>query len=202
MIIDEKIKEQLKNEFLQLKEPVNLVLKSDNSQNSLKIEKLLEEIASLSEKITFLKEDFDTKYSPCIAINWPEKETGIRFAGIPVGGEFKTFIDSIIMVSRNEYDISERILEFLEEIDKPVDIKIFITNSCGWCPPAIKKAYSFALANDFIKATAIDCYLFQEEALKYNVSAVPKIVINDKVEFVGVREDNEFFGYIISAIER
>ena len=120
--------------------------------------------------------------------------------GLPSGGEFPTFITAIKMVSTNNYDISERIEEFVEEVDKPVDIKVFVTTSCGWCPPAILKAYSFALVNDYITATAIDCYNFPDLANKYTVSSVPKTVINDSIEFVGVKDDNDYFGYIVKAI--
>jgi hypothetical protein len=62
------------------------------------------------------------------------------------------------------------------------------------------KLYSFALVSDFITATAIDCYAFSQLAIKYNVAAVPKVVINDKVEFVGFKEENEILGHIFGAI--
>ena len=120
--------------------------------------------------------------------------------GKPDGGEFPYFIKTILMVSRNEYDLKERTVEFLEEIDKSVEIKIFITKSCGWCPPTMLKVFSFAMANENIMATAIDCYEFPEMAAKYNVAAVPKVVINDKVEFVGLKEENEILGHIFGAI--
>jgi len=56
------------------------------------------------------------------------------------------------------------------------------------------------MVNDLITATAIDCNNFPELANKYTVSSVPKTVINDTVEFVGLKEDNDFFGYIVKGI--
>ncbi|MDQ7055508.1 MAG: thioredoxin family protein [Persephonella sp.] len=87
----------------------------------------------------------------------------------------------------------------MEELDRPVNIKIFITKSCGWCPPLMLKIFSFAMVSDYITATAIDCYAFSDLAVEYTVSTVPKVVINDRVEFVGYKEENEILGHIFGA---
>ena len=116
------------------------------------------------------------------------------------GGEFQTFIDTIKLVSKNEIDLEDRTLEFIKELDKSVDIKIFVTLSCGWCPPAILKCYNFALASKYISATAIECFSFPEFANKYSVITVPKIVINDKNELIGHRSENEILGAILSSV--
>ncbi|WP_457625409.1 thioredoxin family protein [Persephonella sp.] len=200
-MLSEDIKKQLEKEFKELIDPVELVLHKDGSELSDEIEDLLKDISSISEKIHYrqssLIECFDY---PCIAVNTVEKDFGIRFMGKPDGGEFNPFIKTILMVSKNEYDLTERTVELIEELDRQVDIKIFITKGCGWCPPVMLKMFSFALVSDYINATAIDCYAFQDLALKYNVAAVPKVVINDKAEFVGLREENEILGHIFGAV--
>ncbi|SNZ06232.1 Glutaredoxin-like domain protein [Persephonella hydrogeniphila] len=200
-MLSEDIKNQLKKEFEKLIEPVELVFHRDNSELSKEIEDLLREISSVSEKIYYRENSIIECYSyPCIAVKTIEKDFGIRFMGKPDGGEFDPFIKTILMVSRNDYDLTERTVELIEEIDKQVDIKIFITKGCGWCPPTMLKIFSFALVSDFITATAIDCYAFQELAIKYNVAAVPKVVINDRVEFIGLKEENEILGHIFGAV--
>ncbi len=202
MILGEKVKENLTNIFKKLKDPVLIVFHGREDENSKEIKDILTEVASLSNKIQLEESrELDCLDYPCFSITIPGKDLGIRFMGKPVGGEFQVLIDTILMVSTNEYKISDRVEEIVEEIDKDVDIKVFVTSSCGFCPPAIKMAYSFALVNNFIKATVIDCYSFQDLAIKYNVAAVPKTVINDRVEFVGSKDDNEFLGYIIEAVE-
>ncbi len=203
MLIGEKVKENLESLFKRkLKDPVILVFKGKGDDKSNKIKQILQEISSTSDKIKFEESsDLDCIDFPCFSITIPGKDLGIRFMGEPSGGEFQVVIDTIIMVSTNDYQISERIEEIAEEIDEDVDIKVFVTSSCGFCPPAIKIAYSFALVNNFIKTTVIDCYSFPDLAMKYNVAAVPKTVINDKVEFIGAKDDNEFLGHILQAVE-
>jgi len=200
-MLSENAKAQLKKEFSRLIEPVKLVFHGNNSTISEETQKLLEDIVSLSDKLSLeLDETFLCHSYPCISVQWTDRDTGIRFMGKPDGGEFPSFVKTIIMVSRNEYDLTERSLELIEEIDKPVDIKIFITKTCGWCPPTTLKMFSFALANPFITATAIDSYTFSDMAVKYNVATVPKVIINDKTEFIGLREENEILGHIFGAI--
>lgn len=197
-MLGDKIKENLSRNFKDLIEPVKLILDKDESELSKNIEKLLNEIASLSEKISFEIKELYCIGKPCIAIN-ADKDYGIRYMGMPSGGEFQTFIDTILMVSRNEYDLTERTLEILEMLDKPVEVKVFITKSCGWCPVILKKMYSFAMASKYIRTYAIDCHDFKNLAIEYNVSTVPKVVINDRTEFVGFKEENDILGNILSA---
>ena len=200
-MLSDDLKQRLKKEFEHLIEPVELSFKGGKSELTEEIVSILKELASISEKIIYRQENTLKCYDyPCIGIRTPDIDTGIRFMGKPDGGEFPTFIKTILMVSRNEYDLTERTVEILEELDKPVDIKVFITKSCGWCPPTMLKIFSFALVSDYITATVIDCYAFNKLAVKYNVAAVPKVVINDKVEFVGLKEENEILGHIFGAV--
>ncbi|WP_028950765.1 thioredoxin family protein [Sulfurihydrogenibium subterraneum] len=186
--------ENLKKELLSLKEKVNIRYKTLEESD---FEKFLKEISQENRFITLQKDD-SLDEEPIFYI---EKDNiSIKFLGRISGGEVKSFLDSLKIVANNEHNISDRVIEFAEEIDKPVDIKLFTTNSCGWCHPAILKAVSFSVVNPNIKVSIIDCYSFPDLAMKYNVSTVPKTVINDRVEFVGVKDDSEFFGYIVKAL--
>ncbi|MGC8869194.1 MAG: thioredoxin family protein [Sulfurihydrogenibium sp.] len=189
------MEEFVKNELESIKEPVKIRFSLTEKDNDL--EGFLNNISKVN-KLIVLENDTSLTEKPVFYIE--KNGISVKFLGRITGGELKAFLESVKMVANNEYHISERILEFVEEVDKPVDVKVFVTTSCGWCPPAILKAVSFAIANPNIKVSIIECYSFPELATKYNVSAVPKTVINDKVEFVGVKDDNEFFGYIIKAL--
>ena len=46
-----------------------------------------------------------------------------------------------------------------------------------------------AMANEHITADAIDATEFPELSRQYQVMAVPKIVINDRVEFTGAQPE-------------
>jgi hypothetical protein len=61
-------------------------------------------------------------------------------------------------------------------------------------------AHEFAIENEFIKADVIDTNEFPHLGLKYNVMGVPKTVINDKIEFIGVLPEDLFLEHILLAI--
>jgi alkyl hydroperoxide reductase subunit AhpF len=184
---------------MDIKENLTLVCDFDEKDISQKIKKTLEEYFKDSQKVNLEYKEF-SDLKPAIKILRNGEDAGVKFYGNILGGEFQAFLESLKIIGNNEYHISQRVLEFIEEIDKPVDIKVFVTTSCGWCPPATIKAVSFATVGRLINASIFECYSFPEIAMKYNVSAVPKTVINDKVEFVGVKDDNEYFGYIVKAL--
>jgi hypothetical protein len=55
----------------------------------------------------------------------------------------------------------------------------------------------FALENDLIRADAIDANEFPQLAIKYAIMGVPKIVVNEKVEFVGAVPENMFLEQVL-----
>ena len=63
-----------------------------------------------------------------------------------------------------------------------------------------RAAHAFALANPNVKAEVIECQEFPEVAQRYQVSGVPKTVINDRAEFVGAVPDEIFVNAILQAI--
>ncbi len=200
-MLNDSLKENLIKEFKKLKNPVKIVLRKGDNKLSEKLEKILKEVSTLSEKLSFeISDRLDCIDYPCFSIFKDNKDIGIRYMGSIEGGEFKNLIDSIKLVSTGDIQLEDRTLSFLEELDKPIDLKVFITISCGWCPPTVLKCYNFTLANLNIRTTVIDCFSFPELANRYNVITVPKIVINDKVELVGYRSENEILGSIFSAI--
>ncbi|RUM62134.1 MAG: glutaredoxin [Persephonella sp.] len=201
-MLSESIKLNLREDFEKsLKDKVNLIFKGKGDKLSKKVEDLLKELSNLSDKIEFIYSDsLECLDYPCVSIGKDGKETRIKYMGSIEGGEFKNFIDAIKLVSTEGIDLDDRTLEFIKEINKPVDIKIFITLSCGWCPPMVLKCYNFALASNFITATAIECFSFPEIANKYSVITVPKVVINDKKELIGYKSENEILGSILASI--
>ena len=57
-----------------------------------------------------------------------------------------------------------------------------------------------AMVNEHITADAIDASEFPELSSKYQVMAVPKIVINDRVEFTGAQPEAAFLEAVQQAI--
>jgi hypothetical protein len=57
-----------------------------------------------------------------------------------------------------------------------------------------------AIASDKVRAECIEANQFPELSQRYRVSAVPKIVINDRVEFEGALPEPEFLAAVLQAV--
>jgi glutaredoxin-like protein len=129
------------------------------------------------------------------------REYGIRFFGVPSGYEFPTLLEDIVDVSRGVSRLSAQIRERVRSISKPVHIKVFVTPTCPYCPRAVRTAHQMALENEAITADMIEAIEFPHLAQKYNVMAVPKIVINESVSFEGALPESHFLEHVLLALD-
>jgi len=83
------------------------------------------------------------------------------------------------------------------DVKSPVHIQVFVTLTCPHCPAAAAVAHKLAIESDMIKADIIEAGEFPALAQKYNVIGVPKIVINEKVEFVGAFNEDLFAEHVV-----
>jgi alkyl hydroperoxide reductase subunit AhpF len=63
----------------------------------------------------------------------------------------------------------------------------------------VRLAQHMAVASDRVRATAIEATGFPDLSRAYRVMAVPKIVINDRVQFEGALPEPEFLGKVLEA---
>jgi hypothetical protein len=63
----------------------------------------------------------------------------------------------------------------------------------------VRLAQHMAVASDRVRATAIEATEFPELSRAYQVMAVPKIVINDRVQFEGALPEPEFLKAVLRA---
>jgi predicted DsbA family dithiol-disulfide isomerase len=64
----------------------------------------------------------------------------------------------------------------------------------------VRLAQHMAIASDRVSATAIEATEFPEMARAYQVTGVPKIVINDRVEFMGALPEPQFLDAVLRAV--
>lgn len=158
-------------------------------------EEILDELKNLNDKIILEKnqlgngktEEYGIDRVPAILFTDKEgNDSGVHFYGIPSGHEFNTLIEGIISMSSGQTELSEDVIEELKEIDDEVLLQVFITPTCPYCPRAVKVAHEMAMHNPKIKSEMVEAIEFPDLSKKYEVSGVPKTVINSgKAEQVG-----------------
>ncbi len=162
---------------------------------------LMEEIASLSDKIDLKVYDFvlnkqkAEEYKidkiPAVVVEGG-KDYGIRFYGIPMGYEFMSLVEAISVVSTGESGLSKETKEELQNLKTPVHIQVFVTLTCPYCPEAVKLAHNLAIESDFITSDMVESSEFPHLTQKYGVFAVPKIILNEEIQFEGDMSETLF----------
>ena len=209
-LLTEDVKKQLTTLFGKLENNVTIALFTDKAScdTCSDTESLLKEVSATSDKILFegydinehkdLAKQYNVNLTPgFVLLDKDSKDNGIRFNGIPAGHEFSAFITSLMEVSGSGEEIPQVLKNRISEISKPVHIKVFVTLGCPHCSGAVVNAHRLALENPNITAEMIECGTFPDEANKYKVSGVPKIVINEEHELVG----NQPLEYFLNTIE-
>jgi len=64
----------------------------------------------------------------------------------------------------------------------------------------VRLAQHMAVASERVRATAIEATEFPELSRAYQVMGVPKVVINDRVQFEGAVPEQDFLGAVLQAV--
>jgi glutaredoxin-like protein len=143
-LLNESIRTQVQDVFEnQLKHPVGVILFEDKEdcENCADTRQLLEEVASLSDKISL--EVYDLKEKAEVASQYHVDKVpgivfigkdgdqvidyGVRMAGIPSGHEFSTLIHDLVLISGRDSGLELKTREELKKISKPIHLQVFVT---------------------------------------------------------------------------
>ena len=65
----------------------------------------------------------------------------------------------------------------------------------------MRLAQHMSVASDRVRSTVIEATEFPELSRAYRVLGVPKVVINERVEFEGAVPEADFLGAVLKAVE-
>ena len=83
-------------------------------------------------------------------------------------------------------------------VSAPLDIKVFVTPTCVYCPRAVTTAHRMAVESPFVTATCIEATEFPELSRRYRVTGVPKTVA-DENEILGALPEEDFVAGLLKA---
>jgi len=191
-LMDEKTRNDVREILQQVTGPVKLLMFTQEfeCQYCKETRELAEEVAALSDHITAEIKNFVTdkvvaeahniEQIPAIAVlGEDDADYGIRYYGIPSGYEFSSLLESIRMVGNQDNPLSDATVEFLQNLDAPLDLQVFVTPTCPYCPQAVVLAHYMALASDKVTASMVEATEFPHLSMKFNVMGVPRTVINN-----------------------
>ncbi|EKN64611.1 alkyl hydroperoxide reductase subunit F [Schinkia azotoformans] len=176
MILDNEIKAQLE-QYLQLMEGevhINLSVGADDVSRDMTA--LVEELAAMSPKIQVEKTTLDR--TPSFSINRIGENTGITFAGIPLGHEFTSLVLALLQVSGRAPKVDQKLINQIKNIKGNYRFETYASLSCHNCPDVVQAFNVMSLLNPSITHTMIDGAAFKEEVESKNIMAVPTVHLN------------------------
>jgi len=208
--------ERLRERFAGLHRPVRLVFFTQTlgCETCLETRQILDELPALSDKVSIEEVNFvlepekAKQYGidrvPAVALvgqdaAGAERDSKIRFLGTPSGYEFASLVQAVLLVGGAAGMLSPESLTRVAAVGSPVTVRVFTTPTCPHCPRAV------SIANPNITAYAVETTEFPDLARRYQVTGVPKTVVNasddsdSAVEILGALSPDDFVSQALSS---
>lgn len=179
--LDDDTRGALKPVLDRFEKPITLRLYKDDSELSYEDEKLLKELASLSDKVSYEMKNAEPGLEHTISIVRNDgTEAGLYFHGVPGGHEFNSFILAMYNTAGPGQDIGEDNEKRIAAIQDKKDVTIAVSLSCTMCPDLVAAAERIAAASDKVTVHVYDLAHYPDLQNKYNIMSVPCLIVNDK----------------------
>ncbi len=189
-MLDTNLKTQLKAYLEKVTQPFEIVASLDDGEKSRELLSLLQDIASLSDKIT-LKTDGDDARKPSFSLNRIGGNISLRFAGIPMGHEFTSLVLALLQVGGHPSKTAPEVIEQIKALDGDYRFETYFSLSCQNCPDVVQALNLMAVLNPNIQHVAIDGALFQDEVEARQIMSVPSIYLNGELFTQGRMSEEE-----------
>jgi glutaredoxin len=88
----------------------------------------------------------------------------------------------------------------LASLTAPLDLQVFVTPTCPYCPRAVLTAFRFAVESAHVRAAMVEATEFPQLANRYQVSGVPHTVIGDSLQpMVGAYPEAQAIEFVLAA---
>lgn len=192
-LINDKDSKVVRDRLAKLPRPVTLAIFTQEFECEYcrQTRELAEQVAGLSEgKVTTevydlvrdkaKADEMGIDKIPALAVlGGKGKDYGIRFFGIPAGYEFSSLLESLDMVAKGDSGLAPATREKLKGLPSPLNLQVFVTPTCPYCPRAVITAFRFAMESEKVHASMVEASEFPHLSNKYQVSGVPHTVIGD-----------------------
>ena len=115
----------------------------------------------MSERISIAPANLSR--TPSFKIAKLGQESGVEFAGLPLGHEFTSFVMALLQVSGRPPKIEDDLAARIKAIQKPLHLETYVSLTCHNCPDVVQAFNIMAVLNPNISHTMVEGGMFQEE---------------------------------------
>ncbi|MEK3936624.1 alkyl hydroperoxide reductase subunit F [Sporosarcina sp. FSL W7-1349] len=176
MILDADIKAQLAQYLKMMEGDVLLKVSAGDDKVSREMLELVNELATMSSRIKV--EHAELERTPSFSVNRIGEDTGVVFAGIPLGHEFTSLVLALLQVSGRAPKVDKKVIEQVKKIEDVLHFESYISLSCQNCPEVVQALNLMSVLNPNVTHTMIDGAAYKEEVESKNILAVPTVYLN------------------------
>jgi len=176
-MLEKEIKQQLE-QYLDLLEN-DIVIKVSVGDDNVSKEtfELVNEIAEMSSMITV--EEVTLERTPSFSINRKgEPDSGVVFAGIPLGHEFTSLVLALLQVSGRAPKIEDSVIKQIQNVEGKQHFETYVSLTCQNCPDVVQALNLMSVINPNITHTMVEGSAFKDEVDEKNILAVPSVYLN------------------------
>jgi glutaredoxin-like protein len=213
VVLKEHERKYVSNVFKFVNDEVTLSLfrQDHESQSERETRQILEELSSISDRITLRIFDSETDQEkfetyqvdklPCVVIEGI-RDFGIRYFGVPGGYLVSSLIEDVIQISKKESDLKDHSKKRLKEVLHPLNLQVFVTPTSPYCPALVNLSHRMALENNNISAHAVNITEYPHLAMRYNITDVPFTIVNHKIPIEGALDENDYIEKIMQTYRK
>ena len=179
-MLDDSLKAQLQQYLGLLRQPIRLIASLDNSETGADMQRLLETIVSLSDKVTFDNSGQDAR-KPSFVVAREGETHGVRFAGLPLGHEFTSLVLALLWTGGHPPKVEQDVIDSIKALDGDFSFEVYMSLTCHNCPDVVQALSLMAIFNPKIKTVVIEGGAFQQEVEQRQIMAVPMVFLNGEV---------------------
>lgn len=176
MLLDADIKAQLAQYLQMMEGDILLKVSAGSDKVSSDMLALVDELANMSSHIKV--ERTELQRTPSFSVNRPGEDTGITFAGIPLGHEFTSLVLALLQVSGRAPKVDKKVIDQVKKIEGEYRFETYVSLSCHNCPDVVQALNVMSVLNPNISHTMIDGAAYKEEVDAKEIMAVPTVLLN------------------------
>ncbi len=169
-----------------LTQPIELRLYLSDDSAGKEMQDFCQRLGKIAPHIQTVTIDDETGPQSAILIG-----DRLRYSGVPSGKELEPFLEALSYLDTNTRPDQLPLPEELKSLPAPVDLRVFVTPSCNFCPAVVRRLLPLAFAGLPIYLTIIDAGLFPEITAANKIKSVPTSMIDDHLRWTGMVDMSE-----------
>ncbi|GAB1436533.1 alkyl hydroperoxide reductase subunit F [Sphaerotilus sulfidivorans] len=199
-MLDSNLKTALKGYLERLVQPIEIVTFADDGENSRQMLELVADIASVAPtgRLSVRSGSTAGERLPSFQITLAGLDTGVRFAGLPMGHEFTSLILALLQTSGYPAKVEADLIEQIKALEpaKELVFETYMSLTCHNCPDVVQAINLMAALNPKIRHTTIEGSMFQAEVESRQIMGVPCVFLNGEMFASGRMELGEILAKV------